>query len=175
VINKKGKMKREKYDPKKVKGFYLDTLGGMTFDVVKTNAIGGGAGSFYQNITPESDEKIKLYRTFTTQGLATTATNNEVNGDWDFAALFPGEKKVLSLSDLRVTPMEKKLPKKYLSDCPELAKKVKNKEEGYYVETNPLKFKKILNQTLENEGATDLNQIRYNVYSRIISEYNNCQ
>lgn len=175
VINEKGKLKKEKFDSRDIKGFHLDTLGGMAFEVVKSYAIGGGRGSFYQNITPNGGEKIKLYRTFITEGLVTTATADGVDGRWEFAALFPGEEKVISLEDIRVKPMEKKLPKKYLSDCPELAKKVENKEEGYYLETNPLKFSKLIKQAKENGGISDQYQIRCNIYSKIISEYNSCQ
>lgn len=157
--------KREKLKPKEIKGFTLDTLGVMDF-VVKQGAI-------YQNITPNDGKEVRLYKKFISQGLVTYAIEDEVQGDWQYFLDFPDKKNVLSIDDIRVS-IHKTLPR-YLGACPELAKKVSQRQEGYKYEGNPLKVKKVMKQALLNSEKDAPENPKAGLYLKILREYYNCK
>lgn len=155
----------QKFKSKHLKGFVLDTLGGMKFDVKQ--------GGIYQNITPRGGQEIKMYKCFVSDRPVTYAIQNEIQGQWEYYLDFPDKKNVLSINDLRIS-VHKTLPR-YLGDCPELAKKVSERQEGYKYEGNPFKVGKIMKQAVANSEKDAPENPKAGLYLKILKEYYDCE
>jgi hypothetical protein len=153
--------KQEEFDAVKIKGFKLDTLGGILFEKIVRSYIIEEKPSFYQNLFPESKKELKLYRIFNKESSAGTVT-----GEWQYYLFLSNRNEIRSVNDVVVLPYHKKLVP-YLKGCPELAGKVENKVEGYT-------FKLFTTTSgVSNQARKDHPSIA--VISRIMEEYNACK
>lgn len=100
--------------------------------------------------------------------------------------------EVFSVTGIKFIPNFSKKVSALVADCPELAKKILDKQEGYAVDLNPLNqlkglglgkkggVKDLMKKSVTPEGTAELNkELNKNssefVWFRIIEEYNNCQ
>ncbi len=152
---------KETFKAKEVKSFRLDSLD-MWFDAVaSSNDLSPNKELFSQNLTPNAT-KIKLYKSFITNSslLGDKVNAGKISGDWSYELLLPGKKSTIATSDLRMSPINKKLAG-YMEDCAALAKKVED-DDAYKLEKGKGLFK------TKKENYEEL-------LISILNEYSNCK
>ena len=135
-------------------------MGGDYFALkeIRGGLIGGRQHSFMKRISPP-DSRIHLYenieKTSSTNSKNMTTTRYETQ----YFLQFPGDESatVWDLSGSRFVPNFDEKMSKLLADCPTLAARVRNKEQGYFY-----------------AQVTMFKEKRADVLLRIIQEYNEC-
>jgi hypothetical protein len=143
--------KADKYKAKEVLRFTI----GSSLWYVKTikDALSSSGNEYFVNLTNDSSSKIKLYDyheqdAMMPGGLAAYTKKTYVE--------LPGAEKLYSPNNLYFMPFHKKMAA-ITADCPELSKKIADKEDGY-------KIKKMLGMPTNLETMV----------LKIIGEYNAC-
>jgi hypothetical protein len=86
--------------------------------------------NFYTKVNTEN--KIQLYTRFSAKKgpLGATIVGGKVTGEYKYWIIIKDVLELKSLNDISLSPFHKKVSV-LLKDCPELSKKIKEKEKGY--------------------------------------------
>jgi glycosyltransferase involved in cell wall biosynthesis len=145
--------KKENIPMKDVKEFFIDDL---HFVKLATTALAIGDDQDIAIVKTPENNKIMMYEVIS-QGIIGTGEIPAYETERDYVVLFPGQSKPKPISDLAFMPFNKKVSK-LVADCPELSKKIENKEEGYK-----------LGIIGNNKEAI------FNLFLKISDEYENCK
>jgi len=129
------------FNTRAVKEFYIEDKHYFTIKI----PVIGNTNTFAYLISKEG-YKIRLFR-YEQSDLSKSIST-------EIYVLFEGEQKAYTLDDFRVHPFSK--VSKFVQSCPELAKKIADKQEGY---------------TLPNSASTDE---FIELYKKVAEEYQNC-
>ena len=113
----------------------------------------GHSTMFMEMINNSPDDKFKMYRLRKVEA-GSAASNKPYDLHRGYYILLPDFKNAHEIIDLTFTPFAKRMSE-YLKDCPELAKKIEDKEKGY-------------KYNMFNGAAND------EVFIRVMQEYNAC-
>jgi hypothetical protein len=147
-----GATKDTKYKCDEVKEFNIDDKQYVSLSC-KGGAVTVGSDKAFVRLLTPVDYKLKLYISETQPAVV---TDNNYAKTVMYYCQIPGDTDAAyALSDLKFTPFKKMA--KYIADCPAIATKIENKEEGYTV---PMM-------------TTD--EARKEVVLKIANEYQTCQ
>jgi hypothetical protein len=146
-----GATKDVKYKCDEVKEFNIDEKQYISISL-KGGDVSIGSGKQFARLLTPADFKVKLLIS-ETQPAVVTGNNYAITVS--YYCQVPGAENANALSDLKFTPFKKMA--KYLVDCPAIATKIENKEEGYSL---PMM-------------TTD--DARKDVFLKIAGEYQNCK
>lgn len=129
---------------------------GNTLWFVKTirDAISAGGNLEIVRLENDSTSKLKLYTTHQQDGTITGGLASYLKKTY---VELPGADRLYSTNNLYFMPFNKKMAE-ITADCPELSKKIADKEDGY-------KVKKLLGLPTNLET----------IVTKVINEYNNCR
>ncbi len=163
---------KRKIKQKEVKSIRLDTLGGLYFYpcIIEANGlnIGKGETRYFLDLTPENKQS-KILMGYKNEDVIFNKDSPKklLKGEWQFTFNVNGNfEKTYIFNAGNVTPYHKKLPK-MLADCPELAKKIADKQEGYFYKDPPM-------FSLSMAQATKVSD-RLVVLRRILDTYETCK
>ncbi len=135
------------------------TVKGIRFYPVRTKEDDMNIGNktiFMEMVNALPDDKFKMYRL---RKLEKNPMQGSDQKPYDlkrgYYVMLPEFKNAHEIIDLAFTPFAKKMSE-YLKDCPDLAKKITDKESGY-------------KYNMFNGAAND------EIFLRVMTEYNNCQ
>ncbi len=148
---REGRMTPDDFYPSQVAYFQI---GEYVFYPLDVRYEGTNYSIFAQLVNNNLDDKMKLYRLYMAE-----ASSEPTRPDILKRAFFihmQGEPRATQLGGGSLTPFAKSMSKN-VADCPDLAKKIKEKEEGY------------------KTAMIDLTNKNDDVYFRILEEYNACK
>ena len=143
---------KEKYKSDEVKQFNIEDKHYLSVSL-KGGVSVGNSDQFARVLTP-ADWKVKVFMT-ETQPSVVVSVSGEIPITVSYYCSIPGDNNLYELSNMKFTPFKKMA--KYLADCPSVAAKINNKEEGYFV----------------SMIATDA--ARKEVFLNVAKEYQNCK
>ena len=146
------RMSPDDYYPSKVEYFQI---GDLVFYPLEVKYEGNAYDIFVQVLNSNLDDKMKLYRLWIGSTSATDATQPKKLNKGFFMKI-KGDDIATQVGAVSFVPFHKSMSKS-VSDCPELSKKIKEKEEGYKI------------------SFLDLDSKNASVFFRIMEEYNTCK
>ena len=145
--------------PKKVKSGEVEhfTVKGKDFYPIrlKEDDISiGNSRIFMEMLNAAPSDKFRMFQLRKLERNTSNIGNNPYDLKRGFYVMLPDFKNAHEIVDFTFTPFAKKMSE-YLKDCPDLSKKIADKEKGYKV-------------NMFNGAAND------EIYLRIMNEYNSC-
>lgn len=113
----------------------------------------GNPNTFAQLLNPESSSLIKVYRN---EQQPTIVVDRNFTITTSYYIGLPNQDKAIETGDLKMMPFNKKMAE-VVKDCPALAKKIMDKEDGYKM------------------GMMSVDLLRIPVYLRIAKEFDACK
>lgn len=128
------------------------TVDDRQYHAIKVKIL-GNPNTFAQLINPESSSLIKVYRN---EQQPTIVVGGNFAVTTSYYIGLPNQDKAFETGDLAMMPFNKKMAE-VVKDCPALAKKIMDKEDGYKI------------------GMMSVDLLRVPVYLRIAKEFDACK
>lgn len=147
-----------KYKAKEIKGF---TISGSQWFSKPVKELGLGDNNYFLNLVSPSTDKIKKYDLHEQSKSGTMSGNTPVFEYTKSTMLeIPGENKLFPVGDTYFMPFHKKMAA-IVKDCPELAKKIEDKEKDYKVNKIlgiPQNFDKVVMKVVDEYNACGIKE-----------------
>ena len=142
-----------KYKAKEIKGFAISSVQWFSKPIKEA---GLGDNNYFLNLVSPSSDKIKKYDLHEQSKSGTMSGNTPVfEYTKSIYVEIPGENRLVFIGDTYFMPFHKKMAE-IVKDCPELAKKIEDKEKDYKVNKVfgiPQNFDKVVLKVVDEYNA----------------------